>query len=46
MNYDSSIAQAQERHIAREIDPEYMPRKRHHHDIVGNLAPRGGFIAR
>jgi hypothetical protein len=46
MNHDSSIAQPQERHIAGEIDPEHIPRKRHHHDIVANLAPRGGFIAR
>src|SRR6266480_5926929 len=39
MNHHPSIAQSQERNIALKIDPKCTPRKRHHRDIIGNLAP-------
>src|ERR1041384_6179565 len=40
MNHHPSIAQPQQRHIAFEINPSRMPRKRHYRDIVSNSAPR------
>jgi hypothetical protein len=39
MNYNASIRESQQRDISPEVNTERPKRKRHDHNIVGNLTP-------
>jgi len=43
MNHDPAVREPQQRDVPPEVDAERPKRKRHDHNIVGNLTPLSAF---